>query len=85
MTKKRAINKRAINKRAINKRQAPEKRLIERLSPPQWVQEMHKHFRENGFYRAEDLQRVLGDPRECVQVQASTDLIQLSRNYLDKR
>ena len=72
-------------KKAINKKQAPEEQLIESLSPPQWVQEMHKYFRENGFYRAEDLQRVLGDPRECVHVQASTDLIQLSRNDLDKR
>ena len=73
-------------KMAIQKRQAPEKQLpIERLSPPQWVQEMHTHFRENGYYRAKDLQRVLGDPRECVQGQASTDLMQLSRNYLDKK
>jgi len=73
-------------KKAIQKGQAPEKQLpIERPSPPQWVQEMHTHFTENGFYRAEDLERVLGDPRECVHVQASTDLMQLSRDYLEKK
>jgi hypothetical protein len=25
-----------------------------------WIEEMHDHFRQNGFYRAEDLQRVRG-------------------------
>jgi hypothetical protein len=52
---------------------------------PRWVEEMHEHFRENGFYRAEDLQRVLGDPRECVEVKASTDLMQFSRIHPEKK
>jgi len=47
--------------------------------PPKWVEEMHEHFRENGFYRAEDITRVLGDPRECVEVRATTDLSQFSK------
>ena len=40
---------------------------------------MHKFFRENGFYRAEDLDRVLGDPSESIQVQSSVDLLQMSK------
>jgi hypothetical protein len=46
-----------------------------RLSPndPQWVREMHDHFRRTGFYRPSDLKRVLGDPRESVEVRLKTD------------
>jgi len=47
--------------------------------PPKWVSEMHEHFRQHGFYRAEDLQRVLGDPRECVEVRSTNDLCSLLR------
>lgn len=66
-------------KKAGWKIQAQEKQLLRKSPPPQWVQEMHNHFRENGFYRTEDLHRVLGDPSESVHVQASTDLAQMSR------
>lgn len=45
---------------------------------PAWVQEMHEHFREHGFYRAEDLQRVLGDPTVRVEMPATTELCQLA-------
>jgi hypothetical protein len=38
---------------------------------PEWVNEMHEHFRKHGFYRAQDLQRVLGDPRESVELRAT--------------
>ena len=38
-----------------------------------WVEEMHGHFRQNGLYRAQDLQRVLGDPREHVTLQTSDE------------
>lgn len=48
---------------------------------PLWVKEMHEHYRDNGFYRAEDVQRVLGDPRECVEVKSSTDLMQFARSH----
>lgn len=51
---------------------------------PKWLEDMHKHFGENGFYRSEDLQRVLGDPCESVQISAATDLKQLTRNYFCK-
>lgn len=32
----------------------------------QWVKSMQIHFHENGFYRAEDLTRLVGDPRKSV-------------------
>lgn len=48
--------------------------LIEALEQAQegadWVKEMHNHFRQNGFYRAEDLNRLLGDPRDHVALAA---------------
>jgi hypothetical protein len=47
---------------------------------PQWIEDMHEHYRQEGFYRSEDLQRVVGDPRECISVEASTDIQQLLRN-----
>lgn len=34
---------------------------------PGWVSEMHQHYRVNGFYRAVDLHRVLGDPTASVK------------------
>jgi hypothetical protein len=39
---------------------------------PTWVTEMHEHFQQTGAFRAEDLERVLGNPRESVGVQAAT-------------
>jgi hypothetical protein len=38
-----------------------------------WLDEMHLHFQRTGAYRADDLQRVLGDPREGAEVEATTD------------
>ena len=49
------------------------------LSDPQWITEMRDHFQKTGIYRAEDLQRVLGDPRDSVQVQLDTGLVLHSR------
>jgi hypothetical protein len=46
-----------------------------------WIQEMHDHFRQRGFFRAEDLQRVLGDPRDHVDVQATDEE---SANFLGR-
>jgi hypothetical protein len=50
----------------------PEQPTCVQEQPPrpggEWIQKMHDHFRQKGFYRAEDLQRVLGDPREHVEV-----------------
>lgn len=36
------------------------------MEPSIWVTEMQHHFQANGYYRASDLYRVLGDPRENV-------------------
>lgn len=46
---------------------------------PQWVEEMHQHFSETGSFRAADLQRVLGDPRDTVTMSAETAEVTLSR------
>jgi hypothetical protein len=47
--------------------------VMEQQAPdPKWVKEMHDHFQRRGFYRAEDLGRVLGDPRDHVQVKTET-------------
>ena len=40
---------------------------------PGWVEKMHEHYRQNGFYRAQDLERVLGDPREHLEVKTSDE------------
>jgi hypothetical protein len=47
---------------------------------PDWVSSMQEHFRANGYYRAEDLARVLGDPRETVQISAGSDFQLAARN-----
>jgi len=39
-----------------------------------WVTHMVQHFQATGYYRAEDLERLLGDPRESVEVTASPDM-----------
>ena len=33
-----------------------------------WVREMQKYFNETGTYRAEDLDRLLGDPTKGVEL-----------------
>jgi hypothetical protein len=35
---------------------------------PEWVSKMREHFREHGFYRPEDMDRVLGSPKTHVEV-----------------
>jgi hypothetical protein len=40
---------------------------------PGWVTEMHEHFQKTGAFRADDLERVLGDPREAVEVNAVSE------------
>lgn len=45
-------------------------------SEPRWVTEMHEHFQRTGFYRPQDIQRVLGDPRESVEIRLDTPLAQ---------
>lgn len=38
--------------------------------PPKWVVEMHDHYQRTGYFRSTDLNRLLGDPRESVIVNA---------------
>jgi hypothetical protein len=32
-----------------------------------WVDGMRRHFQQTGYYRAEDLERLLGDPRQSAE------------------
>jgi hypothetical protein len=40
-----------------------------------WVASMHDYHQKTGLYRAEDLNRVLGDPRKQVQGDVASDLL----------
>jgi hypothetical protein len=42
---------------------------------PEWVNEMRDCYRRTGLYRAGDLNRVLGDPREQVVGAPADDLL----------
>lgn len=46
---------------------------ISRQESPEWVKQMHSYFQQNGSYRAEDLQRVLGDSRESVRTETTAN------------
>jgi hypothetical protein len=35
-----------------------------------WVESMHAHFQQTGYYRADDLNRLLGDPRDAVGIRS---------------
>jgi hypothetical protein len=37
---------------------------------PAWIREMKKHFLRKGYFRAEDLRRLLGDPCKGVEMSA---------------
>ena len=41
---------------------------------PKWIKDMQEHFLRTGAYRAEDLQRLLGDPRDHVELKATGSL-----------
>jgi hypothetical protein len=43
--------------------------------PPDWVSEMRDYYTRTGLYRAADLNRVLGDPREQIVGQPADDLL----------
>ena len=47
--------------------------IASQLHPPDWLIKMHKHYSENGFYRPEDLKRVLGDSNEGVSIPNSKE------------
>lgn len=44
---------------------------MHQVDGPAWVSEMRAYYQRNGFYRAKDLARVLGDPRDEVSVSFS--------------
>jgi hypothetical protein len=52
---------------------------VQAETPAAWVSEMHVHFNQTGFYRVQDVQRVLGDPRQGVTIRPETDLRWASR------
>lgn len=45
---------------------------------PAWVKLMREHYQVAGFYRAEDLERVLGNPRLTFEGRSSDDLLAAS-------
>ena len=52
----------------------PLEELLHAASPPKWLLEMHDHYAETGSFRTEDILRVLGDPKEGVNM-ASEDSV----------
>lgn len=54
-----------------------------RQESPEWVKQMHSYFRLYGSYRAEDVQRVLGDSRNTVQGE-NVDHVQHARCLVTK-
>ena len=47
---------------------------LEQMPPPVWLVNMIDHYRRKGFYRPEDLRRLLGDPNERVELGPDTGL-----------
>jgi hypothetical protein len=41
--------------------------------PPSWVKSAQEHFHRTGSYRPEDLIRLIGDPRDSVEVTLSSE------------
>jgi hypothetical protein len=52
---------------------------------PEWMRGMFEHFNETGTYRAEDIQRVLGDPRQGVQIPTAPSMEVSYRASLTQR
>jgi hypothetical protein len=50
---------------------------------PDWVTRMHKHYLKEGYYRPDDLERVLGNPRERLRIKTSDESV-LSCKILSK-
>jgi hypothetical protein len=61
----------ARTKTAHDRREVP----LAGPSAPDWVVDMQEYHRKTGLYRAEDLDRILGDPRDQVGGQSSNDLL----------
>jgi hypothetical protein len=41
---------------------------------PEWVKEMHAYRNKHGFYRPEDVFRVLGDPQKRVEIPSADEM-----------
>jgi hypothetical protein len=41
---------------------------------PEWVREMHAYRNKHGFYRPEDVFRVLGDPQKRVEIPSADEM-----------
>ena len=49
--------------------------VVQAPAEAEWVTKMHDHFQKTGSYRPQDLQRVLGDPRQGFEVRVGDILI----------
>ena len=59
-----------------------QERMRERLlsaPEPEWVRKMKQHYAKTGTFRAEDLRRLLGDPKRGFEVSSSDSL---AKHYL---
>lgn len=64
-----------------DKRQNDFYEMCSKMPIPQWLKDMHEHYNEHGFYRPEDLERVLGDPTKGVSIPLDNE--DISRHFLD--
>lgn len=50
------------------------------IAPPEWLAGMNEYFRKNGYFRAEDVQRILGDAAQSFELRATSDLSLMAKN-----
>ena len=43
-------------------------KMLQTVSLPKWLEEMHDHYAQAGSFRTEDILRLLGDPQEGVDM-----------------
>lgn len=63
-------------RKRVKRNDIPATQVVPASEPPAtWVAGMREHFQQTGYYRTEDLARLLGDPRDSVQVKAAPELV----------
>jgi hypothetical protein len=67
--KRKSVPRRTRSQRPLSVPPQPEPRS------PEWISEMREYYRRTGLYRAGDLNRVLGDPREQIAGEPADDLL----------
>ena len=67
--KRKSVPRRTRSQRPLSVPPQPETRSLE------WVSEMRDYYRRTGLYRAADLNRVLGNPREQIVGEPADDLL----------